>query len=126
MKVSPFLKKRGYFLQNTRYFRQNNAEEGSDISSQKHLSGVRTLDLRPPDPPPPVRTMSEVLEVFFIDSFPKLEREEESHLLSGTCPVYADIHKEFTDFDSDDKLVSFFKMVLARRDEIDLMYVEYE
>ena len=68
MKVVPFHQKRGYFLQKTRYFRQNNAYEGLDISSQKHLSEVRTLDLRPPDPPPPVRTMSEVLEVFFIAS----------------------------------------------------------
>ena len=50
-----------------------------------------------------------------------VKREEECHLLSGACPVYADIHKEFTDLDSDDQLVSYFKMVLARCDLIDDM-----
>ena len=46
-------------------------------------------------------------------------REEEHHLLSGTCPVYPDIYEQFTDFNSDENLVDFFNLVLARRDEID-------
>ena len=46
-------------------------------------------------------------------------REEESHLLYGECPVYADIRDQFQDFDCDNNLVEFFNLVLARRDELD-------
>ena len=44
--------------------------------------------------------------------------KEESRLLSGTCVLYADINKEFTDLDSDDKLVSFFSMLVAQIDDM--------
>ena len=40
-------------------------------------------------------------------------REDESHLLSGICPIYSDIHEKFKNFDEDDDLVEFFNLVLA-------------
>ena len=46
-------------------------------------------------------------------------REDESHLMSGNCPVYEDIHGRYEDFEDDEDLVSFFTEVLARRDELD-------
>ena len=52
------------------------------------------------------------------------EREEEQHIMSGDCPVYADIRAQFQDFGSDDDLVRYFTMVLDRRDELDGMDAE--
>ena len=46
-------------------------------------------------------------------------REEEIHLLSHDCPVYADIREQFGELDDDKELVKYFTMVLARRDELD-------
>ena len=46
-------------------------------------------------------------------------REEEIHLNSSDCPVYADIRRQFLELDNDDDLVKYFTMVLARRDELD-------
>ena len=49
----------------------------------------------------------------------KEAREEEIHLKSSDCPVYADIRRQFLELDNDDDLVKYFTMVLARRDELD-------
>ena len=48
-----------------------------------------------------------------------LEREEVSHLTSGTCPTYRDIYERYSDLSSDDALTRFFGEVLARRDALD-------
>ena len=49
----------------------------------------------------------------------KKAREEEGHLKSTDCPVYADIREQFEELDNDDDLEKYFTMVLARRDELD-------
>jgi hypothetical protein len=46
-------------------------------------------------------------------------REEERHVMSRHCPVYADIRDQFGELDDDKELVKYFTMVLARRDELD-------
>ena len=46
-------------------------------------------------------------------------REEEKHLISGQCPMYADIWGKFHSFDDDKDLVQFFTEVLERRDQLD-------
>ena len=46
-------------------------------------------------------------------------REKEIHITSGDCPVYSDIREQYTNFDSDEDLVSYFAKVLERRDAID-------
>ena len=46
-------------------------------------------------------------------------REDERHITSSECPVYADIREQFSDLQDDNQLVKFFAMVLARRDKID-------
>ena len=43
-------------------------------------------------------------------------REDESHLLSGQCEVYGEIHKKYDTLDNDENLVNFFNEVLARRE----------
>jgi hypothetical protein len=54
------------------------------------------------------------------------EREEESHLLAGKCPVYSDINERYGALDNDHQLVSFFQEILERRDMIDLVDEEEE
>jgi hypothetical protein len=46
-------------------------------------------------------------------------REEEQHLLSGSCPVYGDIRARFGDLQEDGDLVNFFGEVLERREELE-------
>ena len=46
-------------------------------------------------------------------------REEESHLLSGNCPVYGEIWAKYENLDDDDNLVSFFNEILNLRDELE-------
>ena len=46
-------------------------------------------------------------------------REEEQHLLSGSCPVYGDIRARFGDLREDGDLVTFFGAVLERREELE-------
>ena len=48
-----------------------------------------------------------------------LAREEESHLTSSSCPVYADIREKYNDLTTDEALVSFFGEVLARREALE-------
>ena len=48
-----------------------------------------------------------------------LEREEVSHLTSGTCPTYKDIFEKFDNLSSDENLVKYFGEVLARRDALE-------
>jgi hypothetical protein len=49
----------------------------------------------------------------------KQEKENESHLLSGDCPVYGDLKEGFENMDDDHQLVAFFTQVLARRDQLE-------
>jgi hypothetical protein len=46
-------------------------------------------------------------------------REEEGHLLSGSCPVYGDIRAGYGDLREDGELVAFFGEVLERREELE-------
>ena len=46
-------------------------------------------------------------------------REEEAHLLSGTCKVYGDIALKYDDIMDDENLVQLFSEILARRDQLD-------
>ena len=48
-----------------------------------------------------------------------LSMEQESHLMSGTCPVYRDITCKYPDLTRDEELVDMFKEILARRDALD-------
>ena len=48
-----------------------------------------------------------------------LEREQVSHLTSGTCPTYRDIFLKYEDLTGDEDLARFFGEVLARRDSLD-------
>ena len=48
-----------------------------------------------------------------------VERETESHLLSGNCKLYGDIRNNYGNLGDDKELVSFFAEVLARRERID-------
>ena len=43
-------------------------------------------------------------------------KKQESHLVKGECPVYADIWEKFDSLSDDKSLVKFFEEVLARRD----------
>jgi hypothetical protein len=54
------------------------------------------------------------------------EREVESHLVSGDCPVYGDIKEKFINLEDDNELVAFFREVLERRDLIDEINKEEE
>mgnify|MGYP007123635129 FL=1 len=49
----------------------------------------------------------------------KQTREEESHLISGKCPIFGDLTKQFGDLSDDSNLVQFFREVLERRDQLD-------
>ena len=46
------------------------------------------------------------------------EREEENHLISGSCDVYGDIRNNYGHLDNDEDLVKFFSEVLERRDTL--------
>ena len=49
-----------------------------------------------------------------------VEREDESHLLSGNCQVYGDIRDRYGNMEDDKVLVSFFSEVLARRERVEV------
>ena len=53
-------------------------------------------------------------------------REEEAHLLSGSCRVYGDIRRLYGDLDDEEDLISFFNQVLERREELDAQGLEDE
>jgi hypothetical protein len=46
-------------------------------------------------------------------------REEEQHLLSGSCRIYGDIRAKFGELKEDRDLVAFFEEVLERRKELE-------
>jgi hypothetical protein len=46
-------------------------------------------------------------------------REEEGHLLSGSCRVYGDIRASYGDLREDGDLVDFFREILERRKELE-------
>ena len=46
-------------------------------------------------------------------------REEESHLLDGSCQVYGDLRIKYNSLTNDDDLTKFFKEVLERREELE-------
>ena len=47
------------------------------------------------------------------------EREQESHLLSGTCRVYGGIRRKYGDLDDDEDLINFFNEVLEKREQLE-------
>ena len=49
----------------------------------------------------------------------KMAKEDEAHLTSTTCPVYADLREKYGDLTSDDELVAFFGEVLSRREALE-------
>ena len=49
------------------------------------------------------------------------EKEDESHIRNGTCPLYSDIWKNFEKLDNDEDLVRFFSAVLERRSKLESM-----
>ena len=49
----------------------------------------------------------------------KQTREEEFHLISGKCPIFGDLKKQFGDLSDDSNLVQFFREVLEKRDQLD-------
>jgi hypothetical protein len=49
----------------------------------------------------------------------KQEKEEESHLLTGDCPVYGDIRESYPDLVTDEDLVNLFTEVLSRRERLE-------
>jgi hypothetical protein len=46
-------------------------------------------------------------------------KEEESHLMTGDCPVYGDLKEKYGDLNSDENLVGFFADILARRERLE-------
>ena len=46
-------------------------------------------------------------------------REEESHLINGSCPVYREIREKYDDLDDNEKLSQFFNEILSMRDKLD-------
>ena len=49
------------------------------------------------------------------------EKENESHIKDGTCPIYSDIWKEYENLNNDEDLVHFFAAVLERRSELETL-----
>ena len=47
------------------------------------------------------------------------ERETESHITAGACPIYTDIWETKGDVKNDDDLLKFFSAVLERRGLLD-------
>ena len=47
------------------------------------------------------------------------DKETETHLMSGHCPSYSNIRGKYENFDNDEDLLSYFKEVLEKRDELD-------
>ena len=56
----------------------------------------------------------------------KLEKESESHLKDGKCPVYSDIREDYGNLEDDSSLASFFSKILERRDLVDRLEEEQE
>ena len=54
------------------------------------------------------------------------QREEESHLLAGSCRVYGDIRERYDNLEDDEDLVRFFSEVLERREELEARGLEDE
>ena len=48
-------------------------------------------------------------------------RENESHIIDGTCSIYNDIWQKYSNLDNDEDLVHFFSEVLERRRKIETM-----
>ena len=49
------------------------------------------------------------------------EKENESHIKDGTCPIYSDIWEKYGDIDNDEDLVIFFSEVLERKSKLELL-----
>ena len=45
--------------------------------------------------------------------------ENETHLKSENCPLYADIRAKYSNFEDDHSVAEYFMEVLARRDALD-------
>ena len=48
-----------------------------------------------------------------------VEKEDETHLLAGNCPIYGDLRKKHSNLESDLDLLAFFSAVLARRERLE-------
>ena len=46
-------------------------------------------------------------------------REEESHLLAGSCRIYGSIRQKYGDLEDESDLVDFFNEVLEKREELE-------
>ena len=46
-------------------------------------------------------------------------REDESHLINGSCPVYQAIREKYDDLDDHEKLAQFFNEILLMREKLD-------
>ena len=55
-----------------------------------------------------------------------LEKESESHLKDGKCPVYSDIREDYGNLEDDSSIASFFSKILERRDLVDRLEEEQE
>jgi hypothetical protein len=53
-------------------------------------------------------------------------REDEPHIVSGSCPVYRDIRENYQDLKNETELVKYFNEVLERRDLVDKLSEEEE
>ena len=52
------------------------------------------------------------------------EREHETHIKDGKCPIYQDIRADYGNLENTDSLVAFYTRVLERRDRVDLLEQE--
>ena len=48
-----------------------------------------------------------------------LEKEDESHIKYGNCPIYQDIREKFESLEDDESIMKYFSEVLARRDALE-------
>ena len=46
-------------------------------------------------------------------------KEEESHILDGSCQVYGDIRRKYDNLEKEDDLVKFFREVLDERERLE-------
>ena len=49
------------------------------------------------------------------------EKENESHIKDGTCPIYSDIWQKYGDLNNDEDLVNFFYEVLEKRSKLEFL-----
>ena len=50
------------------------------------------------------------------------KKESEEHLMNETCKIYGDIRAKYGSLTEDQELVDFFKEILIRREEMDVLW----